>query len=378
MNNSISIWEQESFFTSVNVIIVGAGFLGLWTALVLITRHPAAKITIVERGITPMGASAKNAGFACFGSPTELLADAEKMGEDVMWHLVEMRYKGIRKIKEHFEDNLIDFDTCGGYECFLEGAQEIAEVNDKLRWLNEGMKKITGASESFKWSNEKIAQFQFKEFGAIIENEIEGGIHSGKLLQCLIRKVRSLGVNILTGIQVNLWQKTNNCIEVFTTHTTLKTEKLIFCTNALSSELMQDLCIEPARGQVFVTEPIKDLKMKGTFHYDKGFYYFRNVGDRILMGGARNRDFETERTHQLSVNHQIQSYLELFVTKHLLPTVSFSVSHRWSGIMGFTADKLPVVKQVDENIYAGICCNGMGLALSPVIAEKIAEKINIK
>ncbi len=375
MNNTISIWEQETFFAPADVLIAGAGFLGLWTALELITRKPRAKITIIEKGVNPMGASSKNAGFACVGSPAELIADAEKMGEEAMWSVVEMRYKGIKKIRQHFKDNLIDFDSCSGYECFAEGAQEITEIDDKLWWLNEGMQMISGAEESFKWSNEKMQQFAFKGFGAMIENAIEGGIHSGKLLLCLMKKVQSLGVNILTGIQVNSWQKTNDCIKIYTSITTLQTEQLVICTNAFSSQLIPDFCIEPARGQVFVTEPIENLKMKGTFHYDKGFYYFRNVGNRILMGGARNKDFGTERTDEQAINDHIQNHLERFVSEHLLTNVSFYVNHRWSGIMGFTEDKLPVVKQVDENIYAAVCCNGMGVALSPVMAEKIAEKV---
>ncbi|MEJ7676919.1 MAG: FAD-dependent oxidoreductase [Segetibacter sp.] len=310
MKNSISIWEQETFFAPVDVIIVGAGFLGLWTALELITRNPGTKITIIEMGITPMGASAKNAGFACFGSPTELIADAEKMGEDAMWSLVEMRYKGIKKIRQYFADNLIDFDNCGGYECFTEWEHEITEVDNKLCWLNEGMQKITGVPESFTWSNKKMQQFQFKGFGGMIENTIEGGIHSGKLLHCLTRKIQSLGVNILTGIRVNSWQKTPDCIKVYTSITTLQTEQLVICTNAFSSQLIPNFSIKPARGQVFVTGPIENLKMKGTFHYDKGFYYFRNVGNRILIGGARNKAFGTERTDEQAINNHIQNCLE--------------------------------------------------------------------
>lgn len=377
MNNNISIWEQDTYFAPVDVIIIGAGFLGLWTALELTTSTPSAKITIIERGVIPMGASTKNAGFACFGSPTELMADAEKIGENAMWSLTEMRYKGIQKIRQHFADSLIDFDSCGGYECFAKGAQEITQMKDKIWWLNEGMQKITGVTESFKWSNEKMQQFQLNGFEALIENAIEGGLHSGKLLHSLTRKVQALGVNILTGTGVEYWQKTSHYIKVYTSVAVFQTERLIICTNAFSSQLIPGLFIEPARGQVLVTKPIADLKVRGTFHFDKGFYYFRNVGNRILLGGARNKDFATERTTDLSLNHHLQNHLERFASEHLLKNVPFSIAYRWSGIMGFTQDKLPVVKQVDENIYAAISCNGMGVALSPIMAEKICEKIRL-
>jgi gamma-glutamylputrescine oxidase len=371
----ISIWEHETFFAPVDVAIVGGGFLGLWTALEIITRNPKAKITIVEKGVTPMGASTRNAGFACFGSPTEMIADASNMGEDNMWNIVEMRYKGIKKVRQHFKDSEIGFDHCGGYECFEEGTLSINEIDHKLQWLNNGMEKITGLSQTFKWSNEKLHRFKLSGFGALIENEIEGGIHSGKLLQALCKKVQALGVNILTAVEVKGWQTLNNYIEVNTAVAVLKTSQLIVCANALSSTLIPGFCVEPARGQVLVTEPIKDLRMKGTFHFDEGYYYFRNIENRILIGGARNKDFANERTHELQLNDYLQNELEQFLASHLLANHSFNIDYRWSGIMGFTENKMPLVKQLDETIFAGVCCNGMGVALSPVIAEKLAASL---
>src|SRR4051812_19715273 len=118
MKTAISIWGEETFFAQQDVIIIGSGFLGLLSVLELITQRPEGKITILEKGIIPTGASTRNAGFACFGSPTEMIYDAKAMGEDKMWSIVEMRYKGIQKIRQYFKDDVIDFDECGGYECF--------------------------------------------------------------------------------------------------------------------------------------------------------------------------------------------------------------------------------------------------------------------
>ena len=86
-----SLWEQESFFAPSDVIIVGSGLLGLWTSLEIKLRKPSTLITIIDRGVIPLGASTRNAGFACFGSPGEMISDAKTMGEEQMWQLVEMR-----------------------------------------------------------------------------------------------------------------------------------------------------------------------------------------------------------------------------------------------------------------------------------------------
>src|SRR3984885_6446888 len=112
----IAIWEKESFFNHQDIIIVGSGFVGLWSAYFLKRKRPKLKILIIDRGIIPTGASTRNAGFACFGSVTELIADGEKMGEDAMLELVEMRYRGIKRIAKLFSSKQIGFERFGGYE----------------------------------------------------------------------------------------------------------------------------------------------------------------------------------------------------------------------------------------------------------------------
>ena len=113
----VSIWEKESFYADKDVIIIGSGFTGLWSAYELLKKNEKLKVAIVERGVIPEGASTRNAGFSCFGSPTELIFDAATMGEDSMWQLVEMRFKGLEKIRQHFSASALDYDPCGGYEC---------------------------------------------------------------------------------------------------------------------------------------------------------------------------------------------------------------------------------------------------------------------
>ena len=79
-----SLWEKESFYSHSDVIIAGSGFTGLWSAYYLKKKHPRLSITVIDRGIIPTGASTRNAGFACFGSVTELIKDTAMMGEERM------------------------------------------------------------------------------------------------------------------------------------------------------------------------------------------------------------------------------------------------------------------------------------------------------
>lgn len=368
----ISIWEQESFFAPQDVIIIGGGLTGLWCAYELLQKNNSLRLLILDSGIIPSGASTRNAGFACFGSPTELLSDAIKMGEERMWQLIEMRYKGIRKIRKVFGDKVIDYDACGGYECLRNDINNIADIEDSLSWLNDGMKAITNNKTTFARTSEKLVRFGFQGFDALIENKYEGNLHSGKLVMALQNEIRSLGGQILQGVEAEGWEENEVSITVFTKQNLkCKATSLFICTNALSPDLLCDDSVIAARGQIIVTEPVDGLKIRGAFHFDQGFYYFRNVGNRVLLGGARNQAFEKERTTKFGITETIQQTLEAFLARHLLPKQSVKIDYRWSGIMGFTDDKQPLIKQLSNRITAIVLCNGMGVALAPVIAEEI-------
>lgn len=370
---NLSIWEKESYYAPQDLVIVGAGLMGLWTALELKKHRPSLRITILERNTTPLGASTRNAGFACFGSPTELIHDADTLGPDAMLAVAEMRYKGIQKIRRHFTDEQIGFDACGGYECINRDYKNWALLPDKLHWLNSLLKEITGSKAIFQQTDHKLAAMGLQGFDALVENVTEAALHSGKLVQALTQKVQATGVNILYGIQVSGIEKQSASMQINTLQNqTFTAAHVLLCTNAFTSELAPEARIEPARGQVIVTSPIPGLPMKGTFHFDEGFYYWRNLGNRILLGGARNSAFEAEATTNLSGSDTVRLALEHFLTQHLHPSFQYTIEHHWSGVMGFTTDKRPYTALVREGVTAAIACNGMGVALTPVVAEQLS------
>jgi len=370
---NLSLWEKESFYAPQDIIIVGAGLMGLWSALELKKKNDALRITIIERNTTPLGASTRNAGFACFGSPTEMIHDAATMGTDGMLEIVEMRYKGIEKIKAYFPDTAIGFDLCGGYECINKNYPHWDTLNGKIDWLNRLLKDITGNPKSFQQNDKKLAALGLQGFDALIENSSEAALHSGKLVQALTLKVQSAGIWILYGIEITGWEKQHSQIHIQTNKKiNLIAQQVLFCTNAFTNTLLPELNIMPARGQVIVTSPINGLVLKGTFHFNEGFYYWRNLGNRVLIGGARNITFEEEKTIDLSGSLIVENALVSFLQKHLHPKYEYSIENHWSGIMGFTVDKKPAVAKVREGVFAAIACNGMGVALTPVIAEKVA------
>lgn len=373
----VSVWEKESFYAASDVLIVGGGLLGLWTARELKIKRPSLKVTLIDAGVVPMGASTRNAGFACFGSPSEMLHDLQVMGSGAMWQVVEMRYNGIQKIRSVFTDAQTGFENSGGYECFSGlTTEQWSKFETQVGQLNASMKDITGAPNAFSSAPGKLAGYGLKGFDHMIENRLEGGLHSGKLVQVLKRTVRELGVQVLDGIGMTHYERAGGGLKVYTHQKiSFSTNQLLFATNAFLSNQLPRLGVVPARGQIILSPPIPGLALKGTFHFDGGYYYFRNLGNRVLLGGARNTDFAGEQTLSLETTENIRHALYAFIQRHLPAAAIHPLEsyESWSGLMAMHASKRPILQQVDQNVWAAMCCNGMGVALSPVFSELVAD-----
>jgi glycine/D-amino acid oxidase-like deaminating enzyme len=146
------------------------------------------------------------------------------------------------------------------------------------------------------------------------------------------------------------------------------------CTNGFTSGLLKNIEVYPARNQVITTKPIKGLKINGTFHYDKGYVYFRNIDNRILLGGGRNINFLKETTSEMELTTEIQNFLENFLQKHLLPKgYKFEIEERWSGILGIGPEKKPIINKHSDRIFTAVRLGGMGVAIGILVGQEAAE-----
>lgn len=360
-----SFWETVLLSTN-DFSIVGGGILGLFTALELSNKFPKAKIAVYERDAFAAGATSKNAGFACFGSISEITADRKYWGDDKTLEIIQNRWEGIQRIQTLL-GNKIDYENFGGYELFIDNSLE----KDALDNVNQFLYPIFNQN-IFSYQNEKIKEFGFgTEVKSLTFNSLEGQLHSGKLIQHLHQLLHNKGVQVYFNSEVTC--HSNDTVIEFSINnkTRIKTNKLIYCTNAFPPEEIKG--IKPGRGQVLITKPIPRLKLRGCFHFEEGYYYFRNVGDRILFGGGRHLDFERETDNTFVLNDKIQQDLIEKLHTIISPNETILIEQQWSGIMAFSKDKLPLIKQIGQNVTYAMNCNGMGVSLSPITAKEIAN-----
>ncbi len=372
--NNLSYWEKNTYFDKIDFAIIGSGIVGLNAAINLKKKYPKAKITVFERGMLPSGASSKNAGFACFGSPSELLDDIAKNGEDTCFSLVEKRWKGLLKLRSLLGDENIDFQANGSFEIF-NNKNDFERCESQLDYLNKNLKSLFGKDV---YSN---ASHHIHEFGLniqyMIKNNMEGQIDTGKMISSLITLAASMGIIILNNCLVNNINDEGSCVTIkINDSTKIKAQKIIVATNGFAKQFAPELDVEPARAQVLVTAPIENLKLKGTFHYDEGFYYFRNIHNRVLLGGGRKLDFKGENTSEFGLTPLIQNKLEQMLAEIILPDTKFEIEQRWSGIMGVGREKKPIIKKVSDCIVYAVRMGGMGVAIGSLVGEEAAELIS--
>lgn len=104
--------------------------------------------------------------------------------------------------------------------------------------------------------------------------------------------------------------------------------------------------VQPARNQVLITQPIPDLKVEGCFHYDRGYFYFRNIDGRILLGGGRNLDPEGEKTEEFGQNELIRKALINLLETVVCPGKPVEIDSWWTGILGLGPVKKPIIEKI--------------------------------
>lgn len=373
----ISYWEQTELL-HYDYVIVGSGITGLSCAAELKEQYPALKIVVLERGLLPTGASTKNAGFACFGTLTEMVYDISVMGENNLLKLVEDRIVGLQILRNRLGDDKIDYVNNGGYELIIENHNH-DQLPTQLEYLNKLLFPLF-KQEVFLFDNLAADEFGFDKqlVKRIIRNPLEGQINTGKMMQALIEYLTKLGVQIITGAEVLDIVDEENFVTVSAKGLqqdiiTFTCKKVAVCTNAFTKKLFPTLAISPGRGQVLVTKPIDNLKIKGTFSFDEGFYYFRDINNRIIFGGGRNLAFEEETTTAFEINTHIQEELKSLLKTLILPNTPFEIDYEWCGIMAFGEDKLPIIQKQSKNVVVGARLNGMGVALGSKIAKDVVN-----
>ncbi|MBL7812816.1 MAG: FAD-binding oxidoreductase, partial [Bacteroidetes bacterium] len=194
---NLSFWEHQ-WLKNADIVVVGSGIVGLQCARQLKLQWPRREVWVIDRAPVSLGASTRNAGFACFGSMGEILDDINRTDESAALALYEKRYKGLQLLLQDYGNTAVGYEKTGGYEIFRPGDEaELEQIANNLDHINAGLKSVSGENSFMVKSTAKLGM-RVLEKG--IYTPLEGALQSHLLYKRITDATISAGVRIFGGL----------------------------------------------------------------------------------------------------------------------------------------------------------------------------------
>ena len=376
-------WEREHLLRSADITIVGAGLVGMSTALALRRLQPEAHIRIVERHPLTDGGSSRNAGFACFGSAGEWLDDLDTLGPAALQSLVRTRAEGLRDLIGLLGENALGLEWSGGWELFSKeeeaAARRATAALDTLNplltaELQSALGPIHPNAEGTPALAEDRARASKLRAHCALHLPWEGMLHTGKMVTAFHAALDAARIQRLHGVTVQRWNPQDHGWQLDTSLGPLHTRQLAICTNGFAADLLPDLDVHPVPNRVLVLRGGRSIP-KGTYHLERGYLYMRTLGPQdVLFGGGRHWGHalplagcpDTESTWDAQLEHEAQTWLG----------PDAQVTHRWTGWLGVGSTREPQVGQSAPGLFHAVRMGGMGVAIGAGIGVRLADLIH--
>jgi glycine/D-amino acid oxidase-like deaminating enzyme len=200
-----------------------------------------------------------------------------------------------------------------------------------------------------------------RDFYGAMENPGDSTVNPVKFVRAL---VDASSAQVFENETVCKIDSDGNSVLVNTTKRTFKAQRCLVTTNAYTPLLLSDFIdkIKPARGQAFVTQPLRKRVLEKPCYANYGWEYFRQLSDnRFILGGSRQLFMNEEFGYADMITKPIQSALEGYLKDRFPDVAGVPIVQRWSGIMAFTADGLPLVGELDKSgVFFAVGFNGHG------------------
>jgi gamma-glutamylputrescine oxidase len=333
-----------------DVEIVGGGITGCSCALTLAEK--GLRVRLHEARAVASGASGRNGGFALRGGAMAYDSAREWLGADLAaeyWRLT-----------ESYVDRMGEL---GGDAFRRTGSLRLAgdDERDELRAEYEALREDGFAAE---WRDELPEPLADRFPGALFHPE-DAVLQPARLVRRLAAAAVEAGVEI----------REHHRVEELDA---LEAETVVVATDGYPSGLLGELegLIIPTRGQMIATEPLPE-RLYSMPHYGRhGLDYWHQDPDgRLLIGGFRDVDMESEFTAAEETTPRIQAALEGFA--EALVGRMPEITHRWSGVFGLVPDLMPVVGRVPgrDGLWVAGGYSGHGNVLGLMCGDLVAQAI---
>jgi glycine/D-amino acid oxidase-like deaminating enzyme len=336
---------------AVDVAVVGGGVTGCACALAL--AEGGLRVRVHEARRVASGASGRNGGFALRGGALPYHSAQQQLGTAAATELWRLTERYLDRMEELAGDAL---RRCGSLK--------LAADTEELEQLRTDFDDLREDGFEAEWIDSLPPPLDRLFYGAI-RHPADGALQPARWVRRLAGRAAAAGAEIVERSRVESLDE-------------LDAEQVVIATDGYTSGLVPELdaVIQPIRGQLIVTEPLAkrlfDCPHYARYDFD---YWQQTEDDRLVLGGRRDARLKEEETAEEALTDPIQSELEAFAAKLLGEPPR--ISHRWSGIFGATADKLPLAGRIPGRdgawVAAGYSGHGnvLGLACGELVAGAI-------
>ncbi|MGA7690413.1 MAG: FAD-dependent oxidoreductase [Jiangellales bacterium] len=323
-----------------DLVVVGGGYTGLWTALMAKERDPSRSVVLLEAHRMGSAASGRNGGF-CSSSLTHGLANGLSRWPD---EIAELERQGLANL-----DDIEATLTRYGIDAELERTGEITVATQP--WHLEGGGDLLDPLRRFghdaEWLDADALQAHVHSptyLGGLWDKSGTALVNPAKLAWGLSEAARSLGVDIYEDTPAVRLEKDGAALRVQAEFGSVRTDRVALATNAFPSLLRRvKHYIVPVWDYVLMTEPLTPAQhasigwdgREGLSDAANQFHYYRLSADNRILWGGYDAVYYAGGRVAAEKEHRAATYMTLaknfFTTFPQLADVGFS--HRWGGVI---------------------------------------------
>ena len=352
---------------NVDVVIVGAGFSGVATAVELCER--GYKVALVESNRIGWGATGRNGGQIIGGYGRDPAAFSSSIGSEGVSIVESMGSECVEIIKERIEKYNIDCDLKWGYcevglkKRHLKSYREWAAEDSAIQILDQNEIKQYVNSDLY------LGGYYREDWG-----------HIQPLNLCIgeAKAAEVMGAKIFEQTQITRITYGENPA-VHTDKGSIKANHVILCGNAYMGNLVPylDARVLPATSCIIATEPLSDEQLQQTMVRDVAVcdsrtaldYYRLSADKRLLFGGLSN--------YTGLEPSNVQAIMHAKMTKVFPSLKNTRIDYSWSGSMGISVRRMPQIGRIkNSNVLYISGYSGHGVAPTHMTGRILAEAVD--
>ncbi len=365
---TVSHWQRaEQIEREIDFLVVGAGLAGGAAANFARQVH-GRDVVVTDARDVALGASGRNAGFMISGLDTYYHRAIEEYGHEVAREVWGMSLRSFRHWREFIKNSPFEVPIDNG------GSLLLAETGEEAKELELAARALSKDKIDIEYYSRDPLN---RGFYAAIEQPLDAGVQPYLLARTVMAQS---GAELISNNELYQLEHKDDFVKVHTRKAIFKARYVMLCTNAYSPMIDPYFIgkVVPTRAQCLVTEPLDHVPVPYCGYSDYGYMYYRSTFDgRFLLGGGRKQHQSEENdTLEDRLNPKVHAFLDRYL-KRYFPDVTAPVAHRWSGIMGFSCDGLPLVGTLPGRPRIGFAVGftGHGLALAAAAAERAVDKL---